>query len=309
MQCRYGSQHHSFIFLGGQFMGNGFDFNIHSRQAEFGQESVFRPLALAAHVPQTCPFIGLQNLVGGSLRSCTQSNDRMNTGWTRSGSCNWAANDQGYHEVCVEMSQEFLQRSASVDGNDLSSVVQRGGHWCICAWAFASAVTAATTQELQSGDPNGLRLQCDATNGKLRDVYSHFATLQSPTHHSYLSVNALQLVDRLCPDATQVSVQNTTATVTDDVTSTGSDPCYILANSQVTFPMFEGVCPELNPLPAICGASQANVPSCATAYMRWWGQCATDAFVQQLDTQMNGAFTTFSHTCTPAYQAVLAGQH
>ena len=41
----------------------------------------------------------------------------------------------------MEMTNKFLKSSAKHDGNDLSSVVQQGGHWCICAWAFASAVT------------------------------------------------------------------------------------------------------------------------------------------------------------------------
>jgi uncharacterized protein (DUF2237 family) len=59
------------------------------------------------------------------------------TGWTRSGSCNWDPSDSGYHEVCVTMSSRFLDNSARHDANDLTSVVSEGGHWCICAWAFA----------------------------------------------------------------------------------------------------------------------------------------------------------------------------
>jgi uncharacterized protein (DUF2237 family) len=58
-------------------------------------------------------------------------------GWTRSGSCNWDPSDAGYHEVCVTMSSRFLDNSAKHDANDLTSVVSEGGHWCICAWAFA----------------------------------------------------------------------------------------------------------------------------------------------------------------------------
>ena len=38
------------------------------------------------------------------------------------------------------MDQQFLANSATMDGNDLSSVVGHGEHWCVCAWAFASAV-------------------------------------------------------------------------------------------------------------------------------------------------------------------------
>ena len=42
--------------------------------------------------------------------------------WSRS--CERRPSDSGYHEVCVTMSDEFLQASARHDANDLSSVVQ-----------------------------------------------------------------------------------------------------------------------------------------------------------------------------------------
>ena len=38
------------------------------------------------------------------------------------------------------MDEKFLASSAEKDGNDLSSVVGHGEHWCICAWAWAGAV-------------------------------------------------------------------------------------------------------------------------------------------------------------------------
>ena len=101
-----------------------------------------------------------------------------------SGSCNWDPNDGGYHEVCVEMSREFLDDSVTYDHNDLSSVVSVGGHWCICAWAFASAVSRAGTAD---DTPEGITLDCEATNGQLRDVYTHFATLRSPSGATYQS--------------------------------------------------------------------------------------------------------------------------
>merc|ERR1712146_851392 len=89
----------------------------------------------------TCIKEGDKSLNHKQLKPCTQSNDGTTTGWTRSGSCNWDPTDGGYHEVCVTMSDKFLAQSAKHDGNDLRSVVKSGGHWCICAWAFASAVT------------------------------------------------------------------------------------------------------------------------------------------------------------------------
>lgn len=94
----------------------------------------------AADTQHMCQRKGDESLNGGPLKSCTQASDGSTTGWARKGSCNWDPSDSGYHEVCVTMSDEFLKKSAEHDANDLSSVVQAGGHWCICAWAWASAV-------------------------------------------------------------------------------------------------------------------------------------------------------------------------
>ena len=96
------------------------------------------------------------------------------------------------HEVCVQMSEEFLKNSTTQDGNDLSSVVQPGGHWCICAWAWASAV------QRDSQKYEGLNLVCDSTNGHLRQVYKTYAELQSPSGMQYESQGALNAVNALC---------------------------------------------------------------------------------------------------------------
>ena len=69
------------------------------------------------------------NLNGGNLQECTQTSDATPTGFDRTGSCVWDEDDSGYHQVCVKMSADFLQKSAQQDGNDLSSVVSPGGHW------------------------------------------------------------------------------------------------------------------------------------------------------------------------------------
>ena len=109
------------------------------------------------------------------LKSCTQSTDGSTTGWARKGSCNWDPTDSGYHEVCVSMSDEFLQQSAKHDANDLTSVVQAGGHWCICAWAWAAAVKR---------DPKryeGIHLECERTNMKLREVYGKYSPTATTT--------------------------------------------------------------------------------------------------------------------------------
>lgn len=96
------------------------------------------------------------------------------------------------------MDERFLANSASVDGNDLSSVVGHGEHWCVCAWAFASAVDRDPT------GMEGLRLLCEESNAKLRDVYRHYIDagegLTGPTGNTYGPTEALNAVNRLCPE-------------------------------------------------------------------------------------------------------------
>ena len=110
-------------------------------------------------------------------------------------------------QVCVTMDQQFLESSAEKDGNDLSSVVSHGEHWCVCAWAWASAVER---------DPvayEGLTLQCEESNEMLREVYRAFIDagkgLTAPSGVSYGPEKALEAVDKLCPtsrEATELGV-------------------------------------------------------------------------------------------------------
>merc|ERR1719375_1519415 len=143
-----------------------------------------------------CQAEGDKSLLGGPLQSCTQDGDGTTTGWTRTGSCVWDPSDAGYHQVCVTMSNTFLQSSAQYDSNDLSSVVQEGGHWCICAWAWASAV---------SRDPvnfEGIQLDCDRTNARLRNVYELYISesrkMTSPSGAQYAAEQALESVNKIC---------------------------------------------------------------------------------------------------------------
>lgn len=91
------------------------------------------------------------------------------------------------------MSEKFLKSSATHDNNDLSSVVKPGGNWCICAWAWASAV------QRDPASRQDLKLNCDQTNAKLREVYRSHDRLESPAGIKYESEAALKAVDALCP--------------------------------------------------------------------------------------------------------------
>ena len=95
------------------------------------------------------------------------------------------------------MDAKFLAASAKKDGNDLSSVVAHGEHWCICAWAWASAVQRDPDQY------EGLTLNCEESNEKLRDVYQSFIDssedMTGPTGVGYKADGALKAVNKLCP--------------------------------------------------------------------------------------------------------------
>ena len=87
-----------------------------------------------------------KNVLGGDLVDC--STDPM-TGWFRDGCCNTDAADTGVHTVCVVMTAEFLEFSAS-RGNDLSTPMPQygfaglrpGDQWCICADRWKEAFDA-----------------------------------------------------------------------------------------------------------------------------------------------------------------------
>jgi len=212
LQCLYGSEHHSFIWFneentdgsmaGGNFIGNGFALAPTAMSDEELDELIENSGA-----KQECQGLEEENLTGGELQSCSDSSDVSTTGFTRSGTCVWQPNDGGYHQVCVTMSNQFLDSSANIDKNDLSSVVSDGGHWCICAWAWASAV---------SRDPEnyeGIHLECDRTNARLRQVYemhiSNDQELCSPGGACYKAQAALDAVNELCPEVESVKLEQT----------------------------------------------------------------------------------------------------
>jgi uncharacterized protein len=71
------------------------------------------------------------------------------TGFYRDGCCNTGPEDIGRHVVCVEMTDDFLEFSASV-GNDLSTPMpmygfeglRAGDRWCLCAARWQEAYEA-----------------------------------------------------------------------------------------------------------------------------------------------------------------------
>jgi len=89
-----------------------------------------------------------RNVLGGPLAECCS--DPM-TGFYRDGCCNTGPQDHGVHTVCVRVTREFLDFSAS-RGNDLSTPLPEygfpglkpGDRWCLCAARWREALQSGT---------------------------------------------------------------------------------------------------------------------------------------------------------------------
>lgn len=87
-----------------------------------------------------------RNVLGGPLAECCA--DPM-TGFYRDGCCNTGPQDHGVHTVCVRVTREFLEFSAS-RGNDLGTPMPEygfpglnpGDRWCLCAARWKEAYDA-----------------------------------------------------------------------------------------------------------------------------------------------------------------------
>ncbi len=86
-----------------------------------------------------------KNVLGTELQACCFE---PLTGWHRDGYCNTDARDRGVHVVCAEMTDAFLNYSASC-GNNLKDPVgshfpglKAGDKWCLCVSRWKEAMTA-----------------------------------------------------------------------------------------------------------------------------------------------------------------------
>ena len=88
LQCKYGAHHHSFVFVGGKFVGDGFALGTDRLE-----QPTFEGMVHGAGAQLMCQHEGDLGLSGRPLQSCTQSTDGSTTGWARTGSCNWDPSD------------------------------------------------------------------------------------------------------------------------------------------------------------------------------------------------------------------------
>jgi len=84
------------------------------------------------------------NVFGEPLRQCSKS---PMTGFYRDGSCNSGLDNQAWHMICIQATQEFLEYSKEV-GNDLSTPlpqygfkgIEAGDSWCLAVGNFMKAL-------------------------------------------------------------------------------------------------------------------------------------------------------------------------
>jgi uncharacterized protein (DUF2237 family) len=77
------------------------------------------------------------------------------TGFYRDGCCNTGPQDLGAHTVCVRVTREFLEFSAS-RGNDLGTPMpaygfpglKPGDRWCLCATRWREALKFGTAPQV-----------------------------------------------------------------------------------------------------------------------------------------------------------------
>ena len=101
------------------------------------------------------------NVLGTELQTCSVA---PLTGFYRTGCCETGAEDRGIHTVCVEVTEEFLEYSASV-GNDLSTPqpgfpgLRGGDRWCLCATRWTDALAAGKAPKVILDDTHAAMLE------------------------------------------------------------------------------------------------------------------------------------------------------
>ena len=94
-----------------------------------------------------------KNVYGEPLQACC-FNPR--TGFYRDGHCHTGAEDRGLHIICVQVTDEFLEFSAS-RGNDLITPMpaysfpglKDGDCWCLCILRWKEALEAGVAPKVK----------------------------------------------------------------------------------------------------------------------------------------------------------------
>lgn len=152
-----------------------------------------------------------KNILGTDLQLCSTPGTAL-TGFTRTGHCIDSGNDdQGSHHICIKMAADFCkvtgQETTPGDGGwcvQESQCMGQAGtcpikHWCVCQWAFARYLAAATSCDAS------VDVVCESTNMAAVKAYS---TSPDPQHRA-----ALACIKKKCPTA-QVALNELTDAAT-----------------------------------------------------------------------------------------------
>merc|ERR1719277_1214707 len=141
-------------------------------------------LALHQQATQTNETTGKKNVLGTPLQTCSQPGTAL-TGFTRSGKCEDAGNDDaGSHHICIKMEPDFCTVTGQPNWcqDEMECMGQAGqcaiDHWCVCQWAFAGYLAMA------GGCDNIVDLVCDATN---MAAFKAYGKSSDPKHATALA--------------------------------------------------------------------------------------------------------------------------
>ena len=156
--------------------------DTHKNQDYFFTQEYQEPMAPSSNtwnsMQQYQTIIGAQasravNVYNRPLTLCSQKN-QATTGYNRTGICSSLDSDAGKHHVCIKMDKQPNFCKLTGQNNwcdkpgpcmgDPSDLCERGG-WCVCQWAFSSAVKQAGCDALE--------VDCDATSALALRAYEH----------------------------------------------------------------------------------------------------------------------------------------
>mmetsp|Transcript_3263 Transcript_3263/g.5054 ORF Transcript_3263/g.5054 Transcript_3263/m.5054 type:complete len:219 (+) Transcript_3263:43-699(+) len=127
--------------------------------------------------PETAPAVPDNNIEGEMLTPCGTSHPtQLVTGFQRKGYCFWNQNDEGFHQVCVKMSEKLLDK---LGDEKMIENVKAGDEWCICAWTLAFALHEDAEDALD------LEVQCSASNYDLLRLLRVREHLSAPSGQDY----------------------------------------------------------------------------------------------------------------------------
>lgn len=104
-----------------------------------------------------------RSVTGGPLKPCSVSKMPV-TGYTHDGTCSLHRGDDGSHHVCIRniRDTDFCTVTGQSDWCDTKQ------NWCVCEWAFETAVRKLGCDAFD--------LKCDATNRLALDHYERTGT-------------------------------------------------------------------------------------------------------------------------------------